>query len=430
MGKDAPAAPDYRAAAEEQGQASKELTEYQTWANRPNLFTPWGSQTWEYSGGSPGGSPGSTPSSSFDQAGYDRAMRDYQFSVINYNPEVGGPNPIGSPPTREQFTTTGGSTGSPGSSGPGTWTSRITLSPDQQAALDSQMRIQAGRSDAAEKLLGQASTAFDTPMNWDALPALSTGDTLGQGGADWRQRGQSAIEELMAPQLDARRGSREADLASRGITMGSRAWDTAMRQLGDDETRAGLMAIDAGRGEADSIFSKDMQRAQFGNTARQQALAEMLQKRGQPLNELTALLTGQQVSMPGMPSFNPAGRAETPNYLGAAQSQYQSSLDAFNASQAGLSGLMSGLGGLGSAAIQSGGWGGLFALSDARLKRDISHVFTLPNGIKIYKYRFIGNDRFELGVLAQEVQQIMPEAVAIDEKGFLRVNYNMVLGDL
>ena len=424
MGKKAPKAPDYRGAAEEQAAASRANTEYQTWANRPNMDTPWGSQTWSYDAG-PGGSSGE-----FDQTGYDKAMADWEtqpsggkYDYFNGPADENAGRPSssfgrGPAPTRDQFTTAG-SPSSGSSSGPGVWSSKITLAPEQQAALDAQMRIGRGRSDAAEELLGQATSAFQKPMDWGSLPASGELDTQDMG--EWRQRGQSAIEELMAPQLSSRRSAIEAKLANQGITMGSEAWKTGMRQLGDDETRAGLMAVDAGRNESESMFGQALEGGRFQNLNRQQALAEMLQKRGQPLNELNALLTGQQVNMPNMPNFQPAGRSETPNYMGAAQNSYSAALDSTNASNAGMSGLMSGLFGLGSAGIQAG------MFSDKRLKRDISHVFTLENGIKIYKYRFIGNDRMELGVLAQEVLEIMPEAVHMDESGFYKVDYNKVL---
>ena len=128
------------------------------------------------------------------------------------------------------------------------------------------------------------------------------------------------------------------------------------------------------------------------------------------------------------PETSDAISAETPQLLNAAQQQYSAALDASNAENAGVGGLMSGLFGLGSAAIGNpAGLSGLFKLSDKRLKKDISHVFTLANKIKIYKYRFIGSDRMELGVLAQEVQEVMPGAVTTDSHGFLRVNYDMVL---
>lgn len=458
MGKDAPAAPDYTGAANAQAQASKENTNYQTWANRPNINTPWGSQTWSRGAGT-AGTPGTA--GTFDQSGYDAAMSRWnaQPEAFEYTNEGGsiqssGPG-RGAAPTREQYTT-GGTPGTPGSSGdvgPGSWETTITLSPDQQAALDAQQRITKGRSNAAETLLGQATSAFQTPMDYGSLPKLSTDisaspiqKSLTDTAGGWREKGQSAIEQLMAPQLAQRRGALESRLANQGITMGSDAWNAAMRSQGDTETRAGLSAIDAGRQESDSLFGKDLQSgqfansaqnqgfnqslqsSQFGNQSRQQAMAEMLQRRGQPLNELNALLTQQQIGMPQMPSFQPAGVSQAPNLLGAAQNQYGAALDASNASNAGIGGLMNGMFSLGSAGIANpAGMASLFSLSDKRLKRDISHVFTLPNHVKIYKYRFIGSDRMELGVLAQEVQEIVPDAVTVDGHGFLRVNYDKVL---
>ena len=40
-------APDVAGAARAEGQASKEITEQQTWANRPNQVNPWGTVTWD-----------------------------------------------------------------------------------------------------------------------------------------------------------------------------------------------------------------------------------------------------------------------------------------------------------------------------------------------------------------------------------------------
>src|SRR3954471_8470218 len=42
----APAAPDYTGAARAQADSSKEVTRDATYANRPTINTPWGSQTW------------------------------------------------------------------------------------------------------------------------------------------------------------------------------------------------------------------------------------------------------------------------------------------------------------------------------------------------------------------------------------------------
>ena len=47
----------------------------------------------------------------------------------------------------------------------------------------------------------------------------------------------------------------------------------------------------------------------------------------------------------------------------------------------------------------------------------------LPNGIGLYRYRYIWSDQVYVGVMAQEVAQIVPDAVVRGADGFLRVNY-------
>ena len=61
--------------------------------------------------------------------------------------------------------------------------------------------------------------------------------------------------------------------------------------------------------------------------------------------------------------------------------------------------------------------------SDVRLKRDIALVDRLPNGIGLYRYRYRWSDQIYVGVMAQEVARIVPDAVVQGADGFLRVNY-------
>ena len=64
------------------------------------------------------------------------------------------------------------------------------------------------------------------------------------------------------------------------------------------------------------------------------------------------------------------------------------------------------------------------AASDIRLKDNITHVDTLPNGIKLYTWEW-KEERNEptFGVLAQEVQKVLPEAVIEHPDGYLMVDY-------
>jgi hypothetical protein len=136
-----------------------------------------------------------------------------------------------------------------------------------------------------------------------------------------------------------------------------------------------------------------------------------------PLNEMNALLTGQQVGMPQMPQFQRAGVAETPQLLNAANMQYQSALDAQNAKNAALGNTMSGLFSLGSAAL-----GNPFAFSDRRLKRRLKRVGTHATGVGIYDFDMAGYR--QRGVIAQELATVRPDLVKRHPSGFLTVNYS------
>lgn len=64
-----------------------------------------------------------------------------------------------------------------------------------------------------------------------------------------------------------------------------------------------------------------------------------------------------------------------------------------------------------------------FVRSDIRLKRDVKLLQTLDNGIKLYSYQYRWGDTIYVGVMAQEVAEIVPEAVSQDADGYLRVDY-------
>ena len=61
--------------------------------------------------------------------------------------------------------------------------------------------------------------------------------------------------------------------------------------------------------------------------------------------------------------------------------------------------------------------------SDIRLKRDITKLTQLDNGLYLYRFRYIWSDTFYVGVMAQEVEGVVPDAVVRGPDGYLRVNY-------
>jgi hypothetical protein len=62
--------------------------------------------------------------------------------------------------------------------------------------------------------------------------------------------------------------------------------------------------------------------------------------------------------------------------------------------------------------------------SDIRLKRDIVLLARRDDGIGLYRYRYCWDDTVYVGVMAQEVMTIVPEAVLLGDDGYLRVNYD------
>lgn len=66
----------------------------------------------------------------------------------------------------------------------------------------------------------------------------------------------------------------------------------------------------------------------------------------------------------------------------------------------------------------------LFALSDLRLKENIVKIGELPNGLNIYQWDWIENNPYPTqGVIAQEVLELIPDAVIENAEGYLMVNY-------
>jgi hypothetical protein len=61
--------------------------------------------------------------------------------------------------------------------------------------------------------------------------------------------------------------------------------------------------------------------------------------------------------------------------------------------------------------------------SDRRLKEDIKRVGTLDNGLPVYSYRYIGSKAVQIGLMADEVEKVHPEAVS-EVSGFKTVNYS------
>jgi Protein of unknown function (DUF3300) len=70
---------------------------------------------------------------------------------------------------------------------------------------------------------------------------------------------------------------------------------------------------------------------------------------------------------------------------------------------------------------RGGGGGG--RRSDAALKHDVALLGYLDNGLGFYRFTYHGGETVYVGVMAQEVQLVMPDAVVRGRDGYLRVFY-------
>jgi hypothetical protein len=156
-------------------------------------------------------------------------------------------------------------------------------------------------------------------------------------------------------------------------------------------------------------FQNQMQQQDQQMKLREQAIQDALRQRYTGLNEVNALLSGQQVNPnPSFQNYNTASGYEGPNTYDAWLAQRQ--MDAQN-KQA----IIGAVGSIG------GGIGSAIPFSDRRLKSNIVRVGTTPAGYGWYEYDIFG--RREQGVMAQEVPA---EWTVRDPSGYLRVDYSKV----
>ncbi len=70
-----------------------------------------------------------------------------------------------------------------------------------------------------------------------------------------------------------------------------------------------------------------------------------------------------------------------------------------------------------------GGGGGGGRRSDVALKHSVDLLGHIQNGLGFYRFAYYGSDRLYVGVMAQEVQKLRPDAVVRGSDGYLRVLY-------
>jgi len=325
----APKAPDYVGAANATAEGNAEAARIAAKANRVDQYTPYGSMTYY-----------NPTQNNFNESGYNAAMQSYQTQLAKYNASGAkpanpnpsfadalngataiprGPAPVA--PTRDQFTD---------GYDPDRWAMRVDLSPDQQKLLDAESATSIGLAGLQNQGLDYVKNMLSSPFDQGKLPA----ETINAG-----ETAQNALLRRLQPQMDQQNEALRSRLANQGITLGSDAYGSEMRNQAmrdnDMKLAAAIRGIDV------------------GNQARQQSIQEQSFFRNEPLNTLNAVRSGAQVTNPTFSNVPQQQTTAGPDLLGAANSQYGSELDAYNAKQAQSGALMSGLFSLGGAALGS-----------------------------------------------------------------------------
>jgi hypothetical protein len=291
MGKKTPAAPatpDYRGAAVEQGAANLEAARATARLSNPNTYTPYGTQLVSYDGDIP--------------------------------------------------------------------TIRQTLTPTAQKTLEAQQGVELSLANLGAKGANTASGVLDKPFSFGGPDVQTSLDLSGiaKMPVNAGMTGQEAIMSRLNPSLARQRTTTETNLINQGLRPGSEAYDNAIRSLGEQETDARTQAVLQGLnldiGANQQGFGQQLEAGKFGNTAQQQALAEAIQLRQLPLNEITALMSGSQIQNPQFGAYSGATVQPAPLFAGT-QAQGQFDANKYNQEVSQANAQTAGMYSLGGAAL-------------------------------------------------------------------------------
>lgn len=176
-----------------------------------------------------------------------------------------------------------------------------------------------------------------------------------------RQRVEEAILSRLEPQYQQDENRMRNQLLSQGLEVGTPAYAAELDRLARAQNDARMQAVLAGGTEESrqvglnanlqqQAFQQGLQGSQFDNQTRQQMLAEMMYLRNLPLNELNALRSGGQVSMPTFGSYYTNNASPAPVFDAAGQ-QANYNMGIYNGQVSGSNALLGGLVRLGTAAF-------------------------------------------------------------------------------
>jgi hypothetical protein len=341
-------------------------------------------------------SPPSTP----DYAGAAQAQGAANVDAAVASSNLNNPNVI---------TPYGSQTYTPGATSTDRPTLTQTMSPGQQQLYDQGLNTQMQLGSLGQQGTQALQGVVGKPVSFDSAPQAGSYD-------DTRKRVMDAYMGRADEDYGKQTDQTNSDLVAAGIRPGSKAYADRMQMIERSHNDARNQAEIAGGNAASQAYGMDADR-------RKQAITEYLAQRQVPLNEITALLSGSQVTNPfSAPGYSQnSNMAPAPTYQ-ATTDQGNFASDLYNVKAAQNAQLVNGLFQMGSSAIKAGG-----SASDRRLKSNVVRIGTHPLGIGTYEYDIFGQR--ERGVMAQELQTVMPEAVSTHPtEGYLMVHYDMIGG--
>jgi hypothetical protein len=194
-----------------------------------------------------------------------------------------------------------------------------TFSPQEQAKQDQQWQFDNLTNQLGINQTKKLTGILDTPFKLDNAATEGRLMELGRSRLD--------------PLLDRRRAAEDTRLQNAGAMPGTEAYTRAMEAVTNGENDAYNQLLLTGRGQANT---------------------ELMAERNQPINEITALMSGGQVNQPQFGNTPQTSVANT-DVAGITQQGYDNSLIPWKQQNAQNQALMSGLFSLGGSAL--GGWG-------------------------------------------------------------------------
>jgi len=282
---------------------------------------------------------------------------------------------------------------------------------------------QFGMGQQAQQLANQAlAQNYQTTFDQARLQNEALQQIFQQGATQQQMQNQAAAQNFQQ-QVAAQQANLARQAQQVGQAQGAAGFYNEAQAQAYQQELARQAAANAAQQQQ---FQQNIAQQQFRNTAIQQALAQQAAIRSIPVNEISALLSGGQVNVPQFQGYSGVTVAPAPIFQAGqaagdfAQRNYQNQVGSYNAGM----GLLGSLAGAAGTAVGGPlGVAGLFT-SDRRLKSNIVRVGTHPFGIGVYEYDI--NGERQRGVMADEVETVLPEAVVTRSDGYKMVNYGLL----